>query len=472
MSFEEKNYVDPDYIELCIIKTLLTDKKYLVMVNSVFEPHYFDTPEAQTIYKYTSEYFKKYKEIPEESQLLNSVPTNKRESVVNYLKDISATEISIIKHYDWIMDKTDLFLKDKAIKDAINKSVEIIDSGKNTTEIQTLIENALSKNLSINLGLNYFDELGSRLKRIFTDDTQRLPTYFPTLDDYINGGFPPKTLSVFISKIHGFKSNLMANIIARQVMNGKNICLASLEMSEDMFAQRFDGIYSQLDINRFYFNQKMQKQLVKRLTDVKKTIGRGNLYIKAFPTGNASVNDFRAWVRELNLRGIEIHGFYFDYLNLMKPDNLRGDGGNTNNVMKAISEESRAMGFDFNLPMVSVTQLNRTGMFMDLSEVEFDKISDGITTMATADFSAIMGSNDEHMVYQNEVHYKLVKNRLGGRVGEMDKFYYDGRSLKMYDSSELDLWMSDVKTSGDDRTLKQQTERTTEQPKRPRKRKE
>lgn len=467
----EQQFVDPAYVELCIIKTLLTDKRYLVTLSSVFEPHYFDTPEAQTIYQHTSNYFKKYKEIPEESQLLSSMPSDKRDSVVNYLKDISATEISIIKHYDWIMDQTDAFLKDRAIKDAIRKSVDIIDKGENTMEIRNLVEQALCKNLQINLGLNYFEDLGSRLKRIFTDDTQRLPTYFPMLDEYINGGFPPKTLSVFIAKIHGMKSNLMANIIARQVLHGKNICLASLEMSEDMFAQRFDGIYSRLDINRFYFNQKMQKELVKTLTAIKKTTGRGNLYIKAFPTGKASVNDFRMWVRELMLRGVEIDGFYFDYLNLMKPENLRGDGGNTNNVMKAISEESRAMGFDFNIPMVSVTQLNREGMFMDLSEVEFNKISEGISTMATADFSAIMGSNDESMVYQNEVHYKLVKNRLGGRVGDMDKFFYDARSLKMYDSSELDLWMSDVATSNDDRLPKVQSDQP-QQPKKTRKKRE
>jgi len=40
---------------------------------------------------------------------------------------------------------------------------------------------------------------------MFTDDTQRIKTYFPAFDEIINGGFPPKTLSVFVAKIHGFK---------------------------------------------------------------------------------------------------------------------------------------------------------------------------------------------------------------------------------------------------------------------------
>lgn len=464
--------VDPEYIELCIIKTLLMDKKYLVTLSSVFESDYFDAPEAQFIFKTAIDHFKKYKEIPDESIILSHIGKDKRESITNYFRELECTDISIIKHYDWIMAQTDLFLKDKAIKDAIRRSVDIIDGKQNTQHIRELVESALCKNLTINLGLDYFNELKPRLTRMFSDDTQRLRSYFPNLDDYINGGFPPKTLSILVARIHGFKSNVMANIIARQVLHGKNILLASLEMSEDMFAQRFDGIYSCLDINRFYFNEKLKKQLLKKLAEVKRKEGRGNLYIKAFPTGKASVSDFRMWVRELQMRGVEVDGFFFDYLNLMRPETFKGDGGNTNSIIKAISEETRAMGFDFNIPMISVSQLNRGGMFKDLTDVEFDSISEGISSMATADFSMIMGSNDEHMAYQNEVHYKIVKNRLGGRVGEMDKLYYDARSLKMYDSSELDLWMHDITTSGDDRLVKDKKEPEAERPKRTRKKKE
>jgi len=289
---------------------------------------------------------------------------------------------------------------------------------------------------------------------MFTDDTQRLKTYFPVFDDFINGGFPPKTLSVFVAKIHGFKSNVMANMIARQVLAGHNIALASLEMSEDMFAQRFDGIYSQLDINRFYFNKQLQRQLMERLKSVKAKEGRGQLLIKSFPTGKGTVNDFRAWVRELKMRGIELDGFYFDYLNLMKSVEVKSSGDSTYGSVKSIAEETRAMGFEFNIPMISVSQLNRAGTFMSFEDVDFNSIAESMGVPATADFMMIMGANDEGMVYNNEVHYKIVKNRLGGRVGEMDKFYYDARSLKMYCSSELEMWMNDIVTSGDDRNVR------------------
>jgi len=292
---------------------------------------------------------------------------------------------------------------------------------------------------------------------MFTDENQRLKTYFPVFDEFINGGFPPKTLSVFVAKIHGFKSNVMANMIARQVLNGKNIALASLEMSEDMFAQRFDGIYSLLDINRFYFNRRLKQRLVGRLREIKDLPGRGDLHIKAFPTGKASVNDFRKWVRELKMRGVQLDGFFFDYLNLMASTEV-GKSDNTYSSVKSIAEETRAMGFEFDIPMISVSQLNRAGTFMNFDDVDMNSIAESMGVPATADFMMIMGSNDEHMVYNNEVHYKIVKNRLGGRVGEMDKFYYDARSMKMYCSSEMEQWMQDVDISGDDRMISPQPE--------------
>lgn len=83
------------------------------------------------------------------------------------------------------------------------------------------------------------------------------------------------------------------------------------------------------------------------------------------------------------------------------------------------------------------------------------KNSSGV--VATVDFMAIFGSDNDHAVYESELFYKIVKNRLGGRVGEVDKLYTDARSLKMYDSSEQDIWMEDAKISNDTRNMSEIT---------------
>jgi len=72
---------------------------------------------------------------------------------------------------------------------------------------------------------------------------------------------------------------------------------------------------------------------------------------------------------------------------------------------------------------------------------------------------SILGIDEDSMVYQNEIWYKIVKNRLGGRVGEINKLYHDSRSLKIYDAIELDLWMSEKEISGDERKIYKKVQR-------------
>ncbi len=521
---------DPQYLEMVMAKALLEDKDFVVTVIQVYEETYFDSPDTKELFKFVKQYFGEFKEIPERSIILNSIPIDLRPSLESYLNHIDSIDVNLAQHRDWLLAQTDAYLKDKAIKEAIRSSVDIIDQGHDTHEIRTMVESALCRTINIDLGLNYFGDLGPRLERMCTDDTQRLRTYFPVFDDFINGGFPPKTLSIFVARIHGFKcvsynsyiyindngntkkikigdfykmfnyehclqkndsiakesidiknrnirvmsdkglvpvdyvhktysfrkyvilfesgrelecadnhclinseyteimaknlskgdvilsdngvdivfdifdtgeyeemyditmkdhhrfyangilshnSNVMANMIARQVLNGKNIALASLEMSEDMFAQRFDGIYSLLDINRFYFNRRMQAELIQKLREIKQSPGRGNLFIKSFPTGKASAKDFRIWVRELSMRGIKLDAFYFDYLNLMSSTEV-AKSDNTYSSVKSVAEETRAMGFEFDMPMISVSQLNRAGTFMNFDEVDFNSIAECI----------------------------------------------------------------------------------------------
>lgn len=253
----------------------------------------------------------------------------------------------------------------------------------------------------------------------------------------------------YTNEILSHNSNTMANFAARQVMHGHNVVLLTLEMSEDAFAQRFDGIYSCLDINRMYLSRQMKNKLFRTLREKRNTENRGELYIKQYPTGDASISDFRIYLRELMLRGIKSDIVYVDYINLMK--SAYKVENNMYSSIKRVSEELRALSLEFNCPIVSVSQLNREGFFIQFSEVNFNHIAESMGIPATADFMAIMGTDEEQMIYESEILYKITKSRIGGRVGAMDKFYLDKRSLKMYDSSELDTWIEEATISGDDR---------------------
>jgi hypothetical protein len=246
----------------------------------------------------------------------------------------------------------------------------------------------------------------------------------------------------------------MANFAARQVLNGYNVVIMTLEMAQDAFAQRFDGIFSLLDINRMYLSRTYRERLTSALAEKKRVEGRGSLFIKQFPTGDASVIDFYAYLRELIMRGVKPHIIYVDYINLMKTAYMVER--NMYSSIKRIAEELRALSFAFEIPVVSVSQLNREGSFVGFEELDFTYIAESLGLPATADFLAILGVDDDAMIYQNELLYKISKNRLGGRVGEVGRLLYDQRSLKMYDSSESEIWMDEANTSGDERRVAEQ----------------
>ena len=178
------------------------DKQLLVSVCSTFEKEYFETTVAGDIYVFLKDYIEKYDSLPSRDIIVNSV----KESG-DYFKEVDSIDVDIIKDYDYVFDQTNFYLKDRALKTAILESVEVINKGDsaNNGSIQKLIEDAIIKDLKIDLGLNYFQTNKERLKRILSNTTKRVPTYFPALDEYLSGGFPPYTLSVFIARIHGGK---------------------------------------------------------------------------------------------------------------------------------------------------------------------------------------------------------------------------------------------------------------------------
>jgi hypothetical protein len=447
--------IKDDYIENLILKTACLDKQLLVTISSVFKKEYFENAVAGNIFLFLKEYVEKYDSIPSKDIIINSVDESE-----DYFVEMDSLDIDVIKDYDYIFDETNKYLKDRALKTAILDSVEIINKGDSADngKVQKFIEEAICKDLKIDLGLNYFKTNKERLKRILTNSVTRIPTYYPTLDEYLSGGFPPYTLSIFAARIHGFKSSMISNLASRQVLHGHNVGIVTLELSEDSVAQRMDAIYSGLDINKLYVVKDSTKVLVKKLDELNVKPETGTLYIKEFPTGEASTIDIKRWLRELKMRGIKLSILYVDYINLMKSSNKNVQ--DLYGTVKKIAEELRALSFAFEIPIVSVSQLNREGSnIINLREIDFTHISESMGLPATADFMAIFGSDDETIVYKSELAYKIVKNRLGGRVGSIDKFYHDTRTLKIYDQTELDLWLSDAEISTDDRDLATPRER-------------
>lgn len=449
-----------NYQELLILKACLQNTLFSSLLHGVFSKNKIDNPYISDILDAVISYHAEYKKLPSEDLIYNLL---KDKTSINDYKDIinksKSLDIKVKdgdeKDIDYIIDVTESYLKKQSLKNAIVNSVDVIgDDDKQVKEedylkVKDWVEDALICSMRKDIGLDYFNDMKERLERVFNADKFRIPTYYSSFDEYLNGGIGQYSLSLIVGKIHGFKSCLMSNIASRQVIRGKNVAIFSLEMSQDAYAQRHDAIFSKIDINRMYTSSSNRKTLIKRLVELKKDKDRGYLVIKQFPTGEASTNDFMAYLNEMKMRGYEFDVIFVDYLNLMRSTKPYKTGDLYGKV-KSISEELRAMSYSLNgTPVISASQLNRDGSVLDFDSVNMFHTSESIGTQATTDMSIILGTDETRLVYESELHYKITKNRFGGRVDEGDKFYFDPKTLAMYDSSEMDLWIHEAKITGE-----------------------
>jgi replicative DNA helicase len=442
--------MNDETFETLLLKLLLQDKQYLITVTSVFDKEYFTNRTVGEIVWCAKQHYEKYHEIPPVQALEDAASS--KEDFADVMLETSTLDFDFAKNYDYFLDTTNNYLKNQAIKQSIIKSVDLINNDGDITEIRGLIENALCKDIRIDLGTDYFGSLGERLQRILSCSENRIPTYYPMIDEVLNGGFLPYTLSAFGAAVHGGKSSWICNMAGRQVLHGHNPVLLSLEMSELAFSQRFDAMFSLKDINRIYTVRDITTQMITKLKELKNTEGRGTLFIKQYPAGTSSIQDFRIYLRELKMRGIDPSIVYVDYLQLMKASSK-----NTDNSMysrgKIISEELRALSFEFKIPIVTLSQIKPALGRESIEDIDIYAFQESSAIPATADCTIVFGRKEDEMVYEQELYYKVTKNRLGGRVGYIGKIYMDSRSLKFYDETELEMWLADVKESSDVREL-------------------
>jgi len=212
--------MNSNLLEQLIIKACLQDTGLIATLSSTFEKDYFDNLTASQIYNYIITKFKQYQTIPPRVEIIAEID-KENDNAEAFIRDVDSIDYDITRNYTSLFDSINDYLKEKAVKKSILTSVDVINNKPDEiSSIKGIIEEALSKDLKIDLGLDYFGALKDRLIRIMSTDVTRVPSYFPKFDEYISGGFPPYTLSIMLARIHGFKCIYGDGIIT--IMDSKN----------------------------------------------------------------------------------------------------------------------------------------------------------------------------------------------------------------------------------------------------------
>ncbi len=429
-------------IENVILENLLHNDDYVRRVLPFIKDEYFGENHHSILFTKINEFVTKYNKAPTQEELLIEVKDTKGltqhdfEQSVDLIKELSKR--SKAPSIDWLVEHTEKFCKDKALYNAIVDSAAMIEDEKaDVGQIPDLLKNALSVSFDTNIGHDFMSMIEQRYKMLHQTNEYKIPFDIEALNEITNGGLPRKTLAVVSASTGAGKSLFLCHCAARNLLAGKNVLYITMEMAEERISERIDANILNMKIQDLpnLSLQEYSRRLNKVLDGCK-----GRLIVKEYPTASAGTTQFRSLINELKLKKDFLPDIiYVDYINICSSSRFKAGMVNSYQYVKAICEELRGLAIEYNLPIVSATQLNREGT--DTSDVGLKEISESHGLAMTVDILWAMIRTEE-LDEQNVVMIKQLKNRFSDMAAKL-RFVVgiDRSKMRLFDA-ETNVQMS------------------------------
>jgi len=398
-------------VENLVIKNLLLDEEYVRKAMPFIKAEYFSDLLEKNLYNIINKYFTDYNALPTKEALeievgqLGNISDEQHRQTIQYIRDIDDEK----SEYDWILDTTEKWCKERAIYLALMESIKIAegnDEKRATGAIPSILSDALAVSFDNHIGHDYLQDYEERYE-FYHQTEEKIPFDLEFFNRITKGGLPNKTLNIALAGTGVGKSLFMCHVASSILLQSKNVLYITLEMAEEKIAERIDANLLSVDIQQL-------DQLPKMMFDskvnkiAKKT--QGQLIIKEYPTASASVGHFRALLNDLALKkAFKPDIIFIDYLNICASSRYRaGANVNSYSYIKAIAEELRGLAVEANVPIVSATQTTRSGY--GSSDVDLTDTSESFGLPATADLMFALISTEE-LEALNQIMVKQLKNR-------------------------------------------------------------
>lgn len=396
---------------------------------------YFGNLEDRLLFKEVSGFILKYNQQPTFDALQIEID-NIRGTTDDTVKNISDTlkslkDDTISTNLDWLIENTEKFCQEKAIYNAITKSLEIMN-GKGTASrgsIPNLLSDALGISFDPNVGHDYLEQYEDRYE-YYHRVQEKLSFDLDFFNKITKQGVPRKTLNVVMAGVGVGKSLFLCHLSSSYLAQGKNVLYITLELAEEEVSKRIDANLLNITFDDLMV---LPKDLYQKKIENVKLKTNGKLIVKEYPTASASCIHFRSLLNELNLKKNFVpDAIMVDYLNISASSRIKpGNGVNSYTYIKAIAEELRGLAVEFNVPVWSATQLTRSGY--GSSDPDMTDTSESFGLPATADLFFALVTN-EQMEQLKQVQVKQLKNRYNDpSINKKFIIGIDKSKMKLYD---------------------------------------
>ena len=370
-------------IETTILSNLLYNEEYTRKVIPFIRQEYFSDHTERTIFKTINDYVEKYNNNPSIESLNIDIQKavlneDQHKTIQGYFSELSSSE----SDFQWLLDQTESWCKERAIYNAIFTGIQIIDGKdkKQTPEaIPAILSDALAVSFDTHVGHDYIEQSSERYD-FYHEKEEKVPFDLEFFNKITKGGMPNKTLNIVLAGTGVGKSLFMCHVAAATLMQSLNVLYITLEMAEKKIAERIDANLMNISLDDLHDLPK--RMFTDKIGKIQKKT-RGHLIVKEYPTASAHCGHFRALFNELALKkSFRPDIVFVDYLNICSSSRFKmGASINSYSYIKSIAEEMRGLAVEFNIPIMSATQTTRSGfvstdiMFAIISTEELEKLN-------------------------------------------------------------------------------------------------
>lgn len=315
-----------------------------------------------------------------------------QKQVREYFARIHTREIQDI---EYIKEASLDFCRKQNLKEAMLKSVGLLQNCS-FDEISSVINEALKLGSENNFGYEYLTDFE---KRFEVKHRNPITTGWKDIDAIVGGGLGKSELGVVIAPTGAGKSMVLVHLGSNAVAEGKTVVHYTLELQDTVIASRYDSCitgYPLSDLRTF------KDEIYEQIKDID-----GKLIIKEYPTKSATTNTIRSHLSRLVKRGIKPGMIVVDYADLLRPVTVRKE---KRDELGTIYEELRAISTEFQCPVWTASQTNRSGLSAEV--ITMEQISEAFNKCFVADFIFSVSRTIEDK-QNNQGKIFIAKNRNG-----------------------------------------------------------
>ena len=383
-----------------LVQLIFEDRPFADQITEVLDVEFLELEYLRTFVAKIVEYRTKYGKHPSTNAMISILRTElDRESEItqqqvrDYFARVHTNEIA--DDIDYIKETSLDFCRKQKLKEAMMKSVNLLQTCS-FDEISKVINDALKLGSENNFGHDFIADFEERYKPKF-----RLPvtTGWDEIDNITSGGLGRNELGVVIAPTGAGKSMALVHLGSQAIKEGKTVVHYTLELQDTVVACRYDSCitkYPLSDLGNF------KDEIFEEIKNLD-----GTLIVKEYPTKSASTNTIKAHLSRLIKRGIEPGMVIVDYADLLRPVVVRKE---KRTELESIYEELRGLSNEFNCPVWTASQTNRSGLNAEV--VTMEQISEAFNKCFVADFICTLSRTIEDK-QNNRAKMFIAKNRNG-----------------------------------------------------------